>query len=397
MTRCLVCRARSSTTSEALGVCAACLRAGSKKSLELAVQAHARPRGEVGLPSVAPANPATTPCELCVNACRPGDGEPGLCGTREAVGSRVVARVGTAKAAAVTFWRDAVPTNCSASWVCPAGSACGYPDYSYAPGIEHGYRNLAVGYYGCTFDCLYCQSWQTRSIEGGPRHRADEVAAQVDDQTACICFFGGDPTPQLAHAVATARLARRRAKAQRRHLRLCFETNGAMSPKLLRTVADLALESGGVIKVDLKAWHPGVHQALCGAAAERTRENFAYLAGRRKERPGVPLVVATTLLVPGYVDVEEVRPIAGFVAALGKDIPYGLLAFFPTFYLSDLPATSEQQAERCLAVARAAGLARLHLGGRELLREEAPAPAVAPRTRRRKPASALARTRRAAR
>ncbi|MHB8876779.1 MAG: radical SAM protein [Myxococcaceae bacterium] len=218
-------------------------------------------------------------------------------------------------------------------------------------------------------------------MDGGPRHSATELAAAVDDQTSCICFFGGDPTPQLAHALVAARLARRRAVAKHRILRICFETNGAMQPAALRTMTDLVLESGGCIKFDLKAHHDNVHQALCGASNERTLENFAYLVGRRGERPEVPLAIATTPLVPGYVDVEEVSAIAGFIASLGKDIPYSLLAFFPCFYLSDLPHTSVQQADRCLTAARAAGLTRVHPCARELLGD---APDEAPKPRRRK-------------
>ena len=40
----------------------------------------------------------------------------------------------------------------------------------------------------------------------------------------------------------------------------------------------LSLESGGCIKVDLKAWDPCLHQALCGADNRQVLANFALLA-----------------------------------------------------------------------------------------------------------------------
>lgn len=87
-------------------------------------------------------------------------------------------------------------------------------------------------------------------------------------------------------------------------------------------------------------------------------------AGLRRSPP--PLI-ASTLLVPGYVDEAEVAPLARFIAGLNPDIPYSLLAFYPRFYLQDLPATSRAQAERCRATAEAAGLRRVHLGNAHLL------------------------------
>jgi len=366
--RCRVCGEQKDLIAKAIAVCGDCLRQGSTKGRALAIRAHARPRRELGLPEVAPRDEATRACEVCANACQPSDGQRGLCGAREAKDGRVEPRVGTAREAAV-FWKAfPLPTNCCARWVCPGSSASGYPKYSYSRGPERGHDSLAVGYYGCTFDCLYCQSCGTRSVEGAPRASAQQLADAMD-KVSCACLFGGDPTPQLAHALAAAKIARAKARREGRKLRICFETNGAMNRKLLRAMADVSLESGGCIKVDLKAFNEDVHQALCGSSNARTLDNFAYLAGRRRERPEVPLVIASTPLVPGYVDVEEVAALARFIARQGKDIPYLLIGFFSCYHLKDLPNTSLQHARRCLAAARAAGLRNVRLDNRELMRD----------------------------
>jgi len=140
-----------------------------------------------------------------------------------------------------------------------------------------------------------------------------------------------------------------------------------MNPSLLMRAVDLALETGGVIKFDLKAWSPFLHYALTGAPNSQTLENFARVAEKFGKRPEVPLLVASTLLVPGYVDEEEVRRIAEFIASLNPAIPYSLLAFYPNCLMDDLPCTSSAHMERCLAAAKEAGLKTVHVGNRHLL------------------------------
>jgi pyruvate formate lyase activating enzyme len=85
------------------------------------------------------------------------------------------------------------------------------------------------------------------------------------------------------------------------------------------------------------------------------------------QRRNPPLLIASTLLVPGYIDEDEVRRIAGFIAGIDPGIPYGLLAFHPHFYLSDLPLTSRALAGRCAAAAREAGLRNVRMGNVHLL------------------------------
>ena len=142
-----------------------------------------------------------------------------------------------------------------------------------------------------------------------------------------------------------------------------------MHPALLKQMAELSLNSGGCIKFDLKAWSEPIHIALCGVSNKRTLDNFRFLAGYIKRRTSPPLLVASTLLVPGYVGKEEVAGIAAFISSLDRDIPYALLAFHPDFLMTDLPATSRHQAMECLEAARAAGLSRVRLGNIHLLHE----------------------------
>jgi pyruvate formate lyase activating enzyme len=266
----------------------------------------------------------------------------------------------------VSWYYDGLPTNCVADWVCPGGTGGGYPHFAYASGPEYGYKNLAVFYHGCSFDCLFCQNWTHRErVRDEKRVTPEELAEAVDDRTSCICYFGGDPTPQLPHSILVSKRAIERAKG--RILRICWETNGSMNPGLLKEMVEISLISGGCIKFDIKAWNDSLHRALCGVPNERTRKNFEWAAQWIKKRPEPPLLIASTLLVPGYIDEEEVQGISGWIASLNPDIPYALLAFYPQFFFKDLPVTPRDLAIRCKEVAQGEGLRRVRIGNLHLL------------------------------
>jgi pyruvate formate lyase activating enzyme len=83
-----------------------------------------------------------------------------------------------------------------------------------------------------------------------------------------------------------------------------------------------------------------------------------------------PFLIASTLVVPGYVDKGEVSNIAKPISSLNPDIPYSLLAFAPQFMMQDLPTTSKHHVPECLAEAKAQGLKRVKIGNVHLLRED---------------------------
>jgi len=190
------------------------------------------------------------------------------------------------------------------------------------------------------------------------------LASAANSRTFCVCFFGGDPASQMPHALASA------AKLAERGITICWETNGTANRRLMDRAVTFSLGSGGTVKFDLKAHDDLLHRALTGVSNQRTLENFARAARRSSERPDPPLVIASTLLVPGYVDAQEVERIADFIAGFSPDIPYVLLGFAPHFFMSDLPRTSKRHAAEAEAAARAAGLTTVRIGNRHLLSSE---------------------------
>jgi len=361
---CALCGREGENISRALRLCADCILKDEPQARDLAREAHERSRSRFGLPLAPPRDAGGTSCMLCVNVCRIGEGQVGYCGVRQNQAGRLVG--GDVAGAAVSWYYDPLPTNCVADWVCPASGPAGYPQFTDTRGPETGYCNLAVFYEACSFDCLFCQNWHYRQQRGLSRsHRAEELAAAVNLRTRCICFFGGDPSCQVEHALAAARLAR--AECAGRILRICWETNGSVGRPWLKLMAETSLESGGCIKFDLKAWDESLHRALCGTSNRQTLANVEYVAGLAQRRSDPPLLVAATLLVPGYVEASQVEKLAAFIAGVGRDIPYTLLAFHPDCEMMDLEATSRRQAEECLAAAHAAGLTRVRIGNVHLL------------------------------
>jgi len=346
---CSACGRQSPLIASILGACADCIRERPEEVLPRIREMQAQTRLEFDLPTKPPANPQGVHCPLCANECSIPEGERGFCGLRENREGKLIHLAGTARKGILYWYYDPLPTNCVADWVCPGHT-------------KYGYKNLAVFYGACSLNCLFCQNWHYRQMS--PRDRgmtAQELADKADARTYCVCYFGGDPTPQMPHALATSHILAERG------VRICWETNGTMQPKLLEKAVQLSLDTGGCIKFDLKAYDESLHLALTGVSNKRTLENFARAARHIPERPEPPLVVASTLLVPGYVDVKEVSQIASFIASFDPSIPYALLGFHPHFYMPDLPRTSVRHAEEAEAAARAAGLTNVRIGNRHLL------------------------------
>jgi len=282
---CSVCGSSSEDISASLGVCRRCVLEEWDDAREWAEKAHKESREDFSL-SICPPRDGKA-CGKCVNDCRIPEGEKGFCGVRANVDGKIVSLV---EGAVVDWYYDPLPTNCVAGFICPS-----------CKDVEPGSKNLAVFYGACTFDCLFCQNWTYRNNTASlsPTMSAQDLASKRDPKTTCICYFGGDPAPQLIHALRTSRLALK--KNENRVVRICWETNGAMNQKLLTPMAELSLKSGGCIKFDLKAFDEGLNIALCGVTNKGTLENFRCLSKFIKKRPDPPLLTASTLLIPGYV------------------------------------------------------------------------------------------------
>ncbi len=341
MVTCLRCGKEKA--AQVLELCPSCLK--SNLTQEAVYRAHAF-RQKYGLPVSSPHLKEGLSCRFCANECRLAEGQVGFCGVRINQGGKIQP-VAPPRTMVAYIYYDPLPTNCCAAWFC-AGSK------------EKGV-NLAVFLYGCNFDCLFCQNASHRQINRSNfLPIAELVEAALAPQVRCVCFFGGSPEPQLPLAIEASREILRRA---RQPIHICWEWNGAGNSSLARQAAAISQESTGTVKFDLKAWTPSIAQALCGVSLARAYDNLARLAHLF---PQPDFLTATTLLVPFYVDENEVENIARFLARINPDFPYSLLVFHPDDRLSDLPITPRRQVKAAYEAARR-HLKRVHIGNLHLL------------------------------
>jgi pyruvate formate lyase activating enzyme len=326
--------------------CPDCIRGGFAEIRQHILKIHGETRKAYGLPYAIPNNNAGVRCQLCVNGCDIVEGGSGYCGVRQNTSGKIVGP--DQNWAYVDWYHDPLPTNCVADWVCDGSK-------------DHGYRNLAVFYEACTFNCLFCQNWHFRDRKN--RASTEDLVRAADALTGCICFFGGDPTPFALHSLEVAE----RIHEKRRRMRVCWETNGSISPNYMKRWADHALKSNGCIKIDFKTFSEKLNIALCGASNDNTKKNIELVAGYMKQREKPPVLIVSTLLIPGYIDETELNAMAQFISAINKDIPWSFLGFYPHFRFEDMPCTSRTQAEMALKIAEDHGIRNTHLGNIHLL------------------------------
>jgi len=351
--------------AEALGVCLDCIRERPDEAMPHIERAHEAARRRHGLPGSPPRTRGGISCGICSNRCVLGEGDRGYCGLRWNDGG--LSTLSDESRGLFYAYLDPHVTNCCSAWFCPAATGAGYPRYAYRDGAERGYSNLAVFLYGCNFDCLFCQNASHKELGRVEPLPAENIARRVaaEPRISCICFFGGSPEPQLPFAISASEKAMKARGG--RPLRICFEWNGCGTPSLARRAAELSLESGGNVKYDLKCFTPELSLALSGVPNMQAYRNFRMVAEELyPERRGMPLLTATTLLVPGYVDASEVEAIAEFIARQDPSIPYSLLVFHPAHLMRDLPVTPLSQAVECYRAARG-HLERVHVGNLHLL------------------------------
>jgi len=347
MKKCKICG--EGKAAEILGVCIDCIRKNQAKALFFSKKAHEKVRIKYGLSTKPPNNKTGVSCKLCSNECKPGEEQISYCGLKENNHGRLKSRV-SSKQALMHYYIDTLPTNCCASWFCPG---------KFHPGKV----NIATFFYGCNFDCLFCQNPTHKEFNNIEPVSIDDYVEYIisRDDIHCICFFGGSPEPQFTFGIKAAEKI-----LKKKNIAICWEWNGCGNREFVKKAAEISKKSNGIIKFDLKAYNPELSVALSGISNERAYENFKEITNNYFSNSHPPVLTATTLLIPYYVDEKEVDKISSFIGSLNPDIPYSLLVFHPDFYMNDLPITPREQVLKCYNTAKE-HLNNVHIGNKHLI------------------------------
>ena len=242
-----------------------------------------------------------------MNECVISKGECGYCGIRKNKNGKLSAE-GVLKGN-FSFFFDNLPTNCVSYQVCAGCTGAGYPRFSCCPSCELQNKSMGVFLNSCSFNCAFCQNYNfLENIKLTKFQNSKVLVNSIKKDVSCVCFFGGDPSTQLPFTVKVANESL--AENKGRILRFCWETNGTMNEKLLDEILGISLKTGGCVKFDIKMFDERLSIALTGITNKRTLSNFARAAKWFEMRKTPPLVTASTLLIPCYIEETEVKNIS---------------------------------------------------------------------------------------
>ena len=191
----------------------------------------------------------------------------------------------------------------------------------------------------CIRACPRCSSPKCQELEEAELYRRVAAAADFLDG---VTVSGGEASLQGEFLERFFRLVKAGTG-----LTTFLDTNGTIAPPLLQRLVEV---TDGFM-VDLKAYHPVLHQELTGVPNRAVLENIRYLAER-----GL-LYEVRTVVVPGYTDrPAEIENIARLVKEQSDRALLKLIRFRPigvrTFLAGTAPLTDEHFAE-LLRLARA--------------------------------------------
>ena len=260
-------------------------------------------------------------CQLCPHLCKLSFGKTGICGVRKNTGDKIEL---------MTY-----------------GVLSGYsldpvekkPLYHFFP----GYNILSIGSFGCNMKCDFCQNFHiSQKVPESliPELTTDRIikdALSIENNIG-LAFTYNEPVISFEYMKDLAESVKNDG------LYTVMVSNGYANREPLNEI----LEFIDAFNIDLKAFNNNFYRNLAGAEIEPVKNSLKQIA-----RSGKHLEV-TTLIIPGLNDDEkEMKLQTEWMAAeLGKNIPFHLSRYFPT-YKRDNPPTPEESLKRLYEIASA--------------------------------------------
>jgi pyruvate formate lyase activating enzyme len=272
-------------------------------------------------------------CGLCPHHCRIKPGEVGTCGVRRNDGGTLVSLV-----YGLTVAENVDPIEKK-------------PLFHFLPGTT----SFSIATAGCNLHCRHCQNADISQmprdagrIAGRPLAPEEAVRRALKAGCASISYTYTEPTIFYEYAFDTAVLAKKAG------LKNVFVTNGYTAAEPLRAIAPYL----DAANVDLKSFSDAFYKKICGARLQPVLDTLKLY-----HELGIWLEV-TTLVIPGENDSDEdLGGCARFVAAeLGRDVPWHVSGFRPTYLLTERPATPPSTLRRARRIGLEAGLKFVYEG-----------------------------------
>lgn len=278
-------------------------------------------------------------CGLCNHHCLINDDNKGICGVRKNQGGKLYTLV----------YEKAIAEN-----IDPVEKK---PLFHFLPGTP----TLSIATMGCNFKCLHCQnadisqiSEQQKNSNGlleilGNNLPVEQVVKDAkDNNCSSISYTYTEPTIFIEYALDVMKLAKKEG------LKNIWVSNGYMTKEALDLIAPYL----DAINIDLKALTEKFYQEVCGAKLKPVLENLKEIKKKK-----IWLEV-TTLLIPTKNDsLKEIEKIANFIEGeLGKETPWHVSRFFPTYKLGNLPPTDVEVIRKAVEIGKKAGLKYVYSG-----------------------------------
>jgi pyruvate formate lyase activating enzyme len=162
-----------------------------------------------------------------------------------------------------------------------------------------------------------------------------------------IAYTYTEPTIYFELAYDTAKIAVENG------LKNVFVTNGFMTVEAIEKIAPYVTAAN----VDLKSFCDEFYKKRCGARLNPVLESL-----KKMKEMGI-WVEITTLLIPALNDSdEELKDIAQFIAALGKETPWHISRFHPQFKMLNVPVTPVSSLHRAVEIGKQSGLKYVYSG-----------------------------------
>jgi len=272
-------------------------------------------------------------CLLCANECRIPKSELGICKVRQNIDGKLYA---------LTY------AKLIAANVDPIEKK---PLYHFLPGS----MSYSIASPGCNFRCGFCQNWnisQVTKIDNILFSRyeltpEDVVSNAQEAGCRSISYTYTEPTMFFEYAIDVAKLAKER------NIRNVFVTNGYMSKKAINTIKPFL----DVANIDLKFYNDTSYRKICGGSLEPVLDSI-----RLMKDLGI-WVEVTTLIIPGQNDSDkELRKIAKFIANVGKETPWHVSRFHPSYEYRKREITPLETLKKAKEIGENQGLKYTYIG-----------------------------------